>query len=107
MPVKYPGCEVIGVRVVYPANPKAPAENLGMVMFFVPPHVMLEPGGHHTEECYVIMHGEGTMMIADKKDPVKAGRLSIFHRGASMVLRILVMRHWRYSSVHHHRVCSV
>ncbi len=58
VPVKYPGCDGIGVRVVHPANPKAPAENLGMVMFFVPPHVVLEPGSHHTEECYVIMRGE-------------------------------------------------
>ncbi|MDE0089553.1 MAG: hypothetical protein OXU23_27810, partial [Candidatus Poribacteria bacterium] len=54
VPVKYPGCDGIGVRVVHPANPKAPAQNLGMVMFFVPPHVVLEPGSHHTEECYVI-----------------------------------------------------
>ena len=37
VPVKYPGCEGIGVRVVHPSNPRAPAENLGMVMFFVPP----------------------------------------------------------------------
>ena len=73
VPVKYPGCDGIGVRVGHPANPKAPAENLGMVMFFVPPHVVLEPGSHHTEECYVIMRGEGTMTIADEKVPVQAG----------------------------------
>jgi hypothetical protein len=29
VPVKYPGCEGIGVRVVHPANPKAPAKNWG------------------------------------------------------------------------------
>ena len=29
VPVKYPGCDGIGVRVVHPANPRAPAENLG------------------------------------------------------------------------------
>ncbi len=39
VPVKYPGCDGIGVRVVHPANPKAPAENLGMVMFLF--HLML------------------------------------------------------------------
>ena len=44
VPVRYSGCDGIGVRVVHPANPNAPAENLGLVMFFVPPHVVLEPG---------------------------------------------------------------
>ena len=73
LPVKYPGCEGIGVRVVHPSNPNAPAENLGLVMFYVPPHVVLEPGSHHTEECYVIVKGEGTMTLAGKKVPVKAG----------------------------------
>ncbi|MBI1922644.1 hypothetical protein HYR99_00185, partial [Candidatus Poribacteria bacterium] len=28
VPVKYPGCEGIGVRVVHPTNPKAPAQNM-------------------------------------------------------------------------------
>ena len=35
VPVKYPGCEGIGVRVVHPANPNAPARDLGLVVFFV------------------------------------------------------------------------
>jgi mannose-6-phosphate isomerase-like protein (cupin superfamily) len=73
VPVKYPGCEGIGVRVVHPANPKAPARNFGLVMFYVPPHVALEPGSHYTEECYVILRGEGTMTLAGQKVPVKAG----------------------------------
>jgi mannose-6-phosphate isomerase-like protein (cupin superfamily) len=73
VPVKYPGCEGIGVRVVQPANPKAPAKNLGLVMFYVPPHVVLEPGCHHTEECYVILRGKGTMTLAGERVPVKAG----------------------------------
>jgi hypothetical protein len=34
VPVKYPGCEGIGVRVVQPANPKAPAKNLGLARIF-------------------------------------------------------------------------
>jgi len=73
VPVKYPGCEGIGVRIVHPVNPNAPAKNLGLVMFYVPPHVVLEPGSHHTEECYVILRGEGTMMLAGKPVPVRAG----------------------------------
>jgi mannose-6-phosphate isomerase-like protein (cupin superfamily) len=73
VPVKYPGCEGIGVRVVHPANPRAPARNFGLVMFYVPPHVVLEPGSHYTEECYVILRGEGTMTLAGQKVPVKAG----------------------------------
>ena len=44
VPVKYPDCEGIGVRIVHPANPKAPAQNLGLVMFYIPPHVVLAPG---------------------------------------------------------------
>ena len=73
VPVKYPGCEGIGVRVVHPSNPRAPAENMGMVMFFVPPHVVLGVGSHHTEECYVILKGQGTMTLAGKQVAVSAG----------------------------------
>lgn len=72
-PVRYPGCDGIGVRVVHPSNPKAPAKNLGLVMFYVPPHVILEPGSHETEECYVILRGRGTMTLAGKKVEVSAG----------------------------------
>ena len=72
-PVKYPNCDGIGVRVVHPANPKAPAQNLGLVMFFVPPHVVLNPGSHETEECYCILRGKGTMTLAGKKVEVKSG----------------------------------
>ena len=73
VPVRYSGCDGIGVRVVHPANPNAPAQNLGLVMFFVPPHVVLEPGSHHTEECYVILKGKGVMTLAGEKVPVEAG----------------------------------
>ena len=58
VPVRYPGCDGLGVRVVHPVNPKAPAQNLGLVMFYVPPHVVLEPGNHETEETYVILEGK-------------------------------------------------
>lgn len=73
VPVKYPGCDGLGVRVVHPANPRAPAQNLGLVMFFVPPHAFLEPGSHHTEECYVILRGQGTMTLAGNPVEVRAG----------------------------------
>jgi mannose-6-phosphate isomerase-like protein (cupin superfamily) len=72
-PVKYPGCEGIGVRVVHPSNPKAPAKNFGMVVFIVPPHVILPPGSHENEECYYILRGEGTMTLAGKKVEVREG----------------------------------
>src|SRR5262245_66080109 len=74
VPVKYPGCEGLGVRVVHPVNPKAPAQNLGLVMLYVPPHVVLEPGSHHTEECYVVLRGEGVMTLAGNPVPVRPGR---------------------------------
>jgi len=73
VPVAYPGCHGLGVRVVHPVNPKAPAKNLGLVMFYVPPHVILEPGQHETEETYVILQGGGTMTFANFKREVKAG----------------------------------
>ena len=73
VPVKYPDCDGIGVRVVHPANPKAPAENLGLVMFYIPPHVVLEPGSHHTEECYVVIRGKGVMTLAGEKVDVQEG----------------------------------
>jgi len=61
VPVSYPGCHGIGVRVVHPANPKAPAKNMGLVMFYIPPHVTLPVGGHETEETYCILEGSGLM----------------------------------------------
>ena len=73
VPVRYPGCDGIGVRVVHPVNSNAPAKNLGLVMFYVPPHVVLEPGSHWTEECYVILRGQGTMTLAGNKVEVRAG----------------------------------
>jgi mannose-6-phosphate isomerase-like protein (cupin superfamily) len=72
-PVKYPGCEGIGVRVVHPSNPRAPAQNFGMTMFFVPPHVVLHPGSHENEECYYIVRGRGTMTLAGKPVEVCEG----------------------------------
>ena len=73
VPVKYPGCDGVGVRVVHPSNPQAPAENFGVVMFFLPPHAFLETGSHHTEECYCILRGTGTMTLAGEEVKVQAG----------------------------------
>jgi len=72
-PVKYPGCEGIGVRVVHPSNPKAPAQNFGQVVFFIPPHVVLKPSGHENEESYYILRGKGVMTLAGKPVNVHAG----------------------------------
>lgn len=73
VPVKYPTCEGLGVRVVHPSNPKAPAQNMGIVMFYLPPHTLLEPGSHYTEECYIILRGTGTMTLAGEKVEVRPG----------------------------------
>ena len=73
VPVVYPGCHGLGVRVVHPVNPKAPAKNMGLVMFYVPPHVVLEPGSHETEETYVILEGQGLMTFANFQREVKKG----------------------------------
>jgi mannose-6-phosphate isomerase-like protein (cupin superfamily) len=73
VPVVYPGCHGLGVRVVHPVNPKAPAKNMGLVMFYVPPHVILEPGSHETEETYVILEGCGRMTFASFQREVKKG----------------------------------
>jgi mannose-6-phosphate isomerase-like protein (cupin superfamily) len=73
VPVVYPGCYGLGVRVVHPVNPKAPAKNMGLVMFYVPPHVVLEPGCHETEETYVILEGKGVMTFAHFQRDVKKG----------------------------------
>jgi mannose-6-phosphate isomerase-like protein (cupin superfamily) len=73
VPVVYPGCHGLGVRVVHPVNPKAPAKNMGLVMFYVPPHVVLEPGQHETEETYIILEGQGTMTFANFQRQVKKG----------------------------------
>ena len=73
VPVVYPGCHGLGVRVVHPVNPKAPAKNMGLVLFYVPPHVVLEPGSHETEETYVILEGSGRMTFSNSQREVTKG----------------------------------
>lgn len=73
VPVVYPNCVAPAVRVVHPVNPNAPAKNMGLVMFYIPPHAVLQPGSHETEETYVILEGEGTMTFGSGPRPVKRG----------------------------------
>jgi mannose-6-phosphate isomerase-like protein (cupin superfamily) len=74
VPVAYPGCHALGVRVVHPANPKTPAKNMGLVMFYLPPHTFNPTGSHETEETYVILEGSGTMTFANgRTEPVQRG----------------------------------
>ena len=74
MPVTYPNCNGIGVRILHPSNPKAPAQNMSVVMFYVPPHVELGPGtSHYPEECYAILRGKGIMTLAGEEVEVESG----------------------------------
>jgi mannose-6-phosphate isomerase-like protein (cupin superfamily) len=74
VPVIYPSCKGgLGVRIVHPVNPKAPGKNLGLVLFYLPPHAILSPGSHETEETYVILEGRGQMTFANFQRDVKKG----------------------------------
>jgi len=73
VPGVYPGCHGLGVRVVHPVNPQAPSKNLGLVMFYLPPHVVLSPGSHETEETYVVLEGRGRMTFANFQRDIKKG----------------------------------
>lgn len=74
IPVSYgEKCHGVGVRVIHPVNPRAPAKNMGLVLFYVPPHAILEPGSHETEETYVILEGRATMTFARYQREVKKG----------------------------------
>ena len=75
VPVAYPGCHGLGVRVVHPVNPRAPAKNLGLVMFYLPPHTINGVGSHETEETYIILEGRGTMTFANgRRQEVEKGQ---------------------------------
>lgn len=73
VPVTYPNCVAPAVRVVHPVNPNAPSKNMSLVMFYIPPHAILEPGSHETEEAYVILEGTGTMTFGSGTRLVKKG----------------------------------
>jgi mannose-6-phosphate isomerase-like protein (cupin superfamily) len=67
---------------MHPVNPKAPAKNMGLVMFYVSPHVILEPGQHETEETYVILEGQGVMSFANFKGACTASRTQALRRSS-------------------------
>ncbi len=73
VPVAYPNCHGVGVRVVHPVNSNAPSKNMSLTMFYVPPHAVLPTGSHETEETYVILEGSGLMTFANFKRDVKKG----------------------------------
>ncbi len=74
VPVAYPGCHGLGVRVVHPVNPNAPSKKLGLVLFYLPPHTFNGVVSHETEETYVIMEGCGIMTFASgRKQMVEKG----------------------------------
>jgi mannose-6-phosphate isomerase-like protein (cupin superfamily) len=73
VPVAYPHCHGVGVRVVHPVNSNAPSKNMSLTMFYVPPHAVLPVGSHETEETYVILEGSGLMTFANFKREVNKG----------------------------------
>ncbi|MHB9034082.1 MAG: cupin domain-containing protein [Anaerolineae bacterium] len=73
VPVRYPDCDGVGVRVVHPSNPRAQTNTMGIVVFFLPPHAALPPGSHWTEETYCFIKGHGTMTLNGKPTPVGPG----------------------------------
>ena len=42
-------------------------------MYYLPPHGTSEMASHYTEESYFILRGEGVMILAGKRVPVKTG----------------------------------
>ncbi len=68
-------CGQHGIRSagVHPVNTKVPSKSLGLVLFYVPPHVILEPGHHPTEETYSIVEGEATMIFERSRQNLKKG----------------------------------
>ena len=73
LPLVFPGCHGVAVRVVHPTNPEAPSRNMSLTMFYLPPHVVNEVGSHPTEETYVILEGRGEMTFTRFKREVKKG----------------------------------
>ena len=71
VPVQYGDFLGVGVRMVHPSNPRAPACNLGYSLLYVPPHVVQEPGSHETEEAYIIIKGTGHMWLNGRRVPVE------------------------------------
>ena len=75
-------------------NPNAPATNLGLVMFYLPPHVVLQPGSHETEETYVILEGQGRMTFARFQRDVKRATSSTCLPGVCTASRTRAPKPW-------------
>ena len=90
VPVRYPDCDGVGVRVVHPSNPKACTNTMGIVMFFLPPHASLPAGSHWTEETYCFLKGHGVMTLAGKPTEV-INTLFTYRRGANTGWKIQAM----------------
>ena len=73
LPLQIDGCEGTVVRVLHPSNPRAPSENFGVTMLYLPPHAELPSASHEPEECYAILQGEGTMKFTHGNQSVKKG----------------------------------
>lgn len=64
---------VSAIRVVHPSNPKAPSQNLALVMLYVPPKAEMALHSHETEEVYVVISGSGTMLRDAGNEEVTPG----------------------------------
>lgn len=73
IPVKYGGCGGLGIRVIHPVNPKAPAKEMGLVIVYLPPHTEIGSGSHEPEENYVVLEGQGRMNFSNFERDVKKG----------------------------------
>lgn len=73
VPVKYRGCDGLGIRVVHPVNPKAASHDMGFAMVYVPPQTVIQSGSHEPEENYLVLRGQGTMIFSNFQREVRKG----------------------------------
>jgi mannose-6-phosphate isomerase-like protein (cupin superfamily) len=73
IPVRYPEFQGLGVRVVHPSNPRAPARNMALEMLYLPPHVGGWSGPSRTERAYLVLEGQGRMTFANFQRDVGRG----------------------------------
>ena len=73
LPILFEPCESPAVRVVHPTNPKAPSQNMGVTMLYVPPHGTVAFGSHEPEEVYAILEGEGAMQFTKGLKTISKG----------------------------------
>jgi mannose-6-phosphate isomerase-like protein (cupin superfamily) len=73
VPVRYRGCDGLGIRVIHPVNPKAASKDMGLVIVYVPPHTEIGSGSHEPEENYILLDGQGRMGFSNFERDVKKG----------------------------------